>query len=120
MSINNYLKKQNSLLVESLNKAFNNLSQIPNTESIIEELSNVNNLSDLKNKYLTFTYQNNILKNNINFKTFFREELKKILEIDIIFLYGETDGKKGINLLHKLENENIVFHKSIMDVIGYC
>tara|TARA_Y100000385_G_C13085714_1_gene636306 strand:+ start:133 stop:495 length:363 start_codon:yes stop_codon:yes gene_type:complete len=120
MSIDNYLKKQNSLLVESLNKAFNNLSQIPNTESIIEELSNVNNLSDLKNIYLTFIYQNNILKNNINCKTFVREELKKILEIDIIFLYGKENGKKGINLLHKLENENMEFHKSIMDVIGYC
>ena len=83
-------------------------------------MSNINNLYDLKKKYLTFCHQNNILKNDTNFKTFVRNELKLILEIDILFLYGTEDGKKGINLLHKLENENIQFHKSIMDVIGYC
>lgn len=120
MFIDNYLKKQNEVYIESLNQAFSILSQIPNTNQIIEELSKVNNLQDLKRKYLLFLSQNNVLKDNLNFKLFVRQQLKKFLEVDLLFLYDKEDSEKAINLLNKLESEKLEFHKSIMDVIGYC
>jgi len=120
MLIDNYLKKQNEVYIESLNQAFSILSHIPNTEQIIEEISKVNNLQDLKRKYLIFLSQNNVLKDNLNFKVFVREQLRNFLEVDLFFLYDKEHGEKAINLLNKLESEKQNFHKSIMDVIGYC
>lgn len=120
MLIDNYLKKQNELYIESLNQAFYTLNKIPNTEQIIEEISKVNNLRDLKRKYLIFLNQYNVLKNNLYFKVFVWEQLRKFLEVDLFFLYDKEDGEKAINLLNKLESEKQIFHKSIMDVIGYC